>query len=376
MFKPKKWNISLIVLFILTITSLLGLLAFQNVQSMIKINLDDLFATKSLYYSRAWVELWVALSNGYGIWFEDKITNQDALNNNFQCSSNNQCGTEFIISNRSRTYLTNIPWNNQECIEENRFKLEEWESLIVPLFLDNRKLDIENSWEEFESILPSFKNNSANAWKNLSFDLFLEPIQTSWTDILLSFALGSWDYDLDRDVLFKIYTWINKVNASNLIDNFLYDTTPLYYKKDKTDKTKEIEIPIESKVSKFSQIPNFLVINYPTHCPDEPWKSDNLGDIIEIYGDWSFNCNCWKYEYSWDVNKCIDEDWIPFMPVIKRKLEFCLKVWENLQENGVATNAFLIDSQWKYWLQHISLQAIKKTALPSWLFSTAIDKSF
>lgn len=375
MLNHKKWNISLIVLFILAITSLLGLLAFQNVQSMIEVNADDLFATKSLYYSKAWVELWVALSNGYWIGFEDKVTNKNWVNKNFQCYSKNQCGTEFSISNRSRTYLTNIPWDNQQCTENNSFKLKEWESLIVPLFLDNRKLDPKIEWKEFESILPDFGDKP---WKNLSFDLFL-PNTVSWTDILLSFALGS-GAKIDRDILFKIYTWITQNKAIDLIDDFLYDTKPLYYKKDSDWNL--ILSWIESKVSKFSQFPNFLVINYPTHCP---WNSQNPEDIIKVSYDkkWDevYNCSCKQgFTYSWNINKCIyDKD-----PTVvfsersiykNRKLDFCLKIWENLQKNWVATTSYLIDSQWKYWSQHTSLQAIKKTALPSWLFNTAIQNA-
>ncbi len=367
----KKWNISLVVLFILTITSLLWLFAFQNIRSIIQINSDDLSATKSFYYAKAWVELWVALSNWYWIGFEDEVSQQDEVNQNFKCFGKGNCGTSFSISNRSRTYLTKIPSDNQKCSKENRFQLKEWESIVVPLFLDNRKLN-SNLGKEFESILPKFKDKY---WKNLGFELFLEWTQISWTDILLSFGLWSWHQSLDRDVLFKIYTWVKSASAENLIDEFLYDKIPLYYQKDSD--WNDVITPIPNKIEKFGQLSNFLVISYPTHCP---WNSENPKDILGIINkNWKedYNCKCKNdFKYSWDINQCIwDYQEAGKNKYFDRKLEFCLKVWENLQKDWVATTYYLIDSQGKLWTQQASLQAIKKTSLSSWLFNTAINKN-
>ncbi len=352
----KKWNISIIVLFVLAISSLLAILTFQNIKSIIQNNIENIFYQKSLYITKAWTELGLAISNWYWIWFEDKISQNGQINKNFNCKN---CWFDLNISNRSRNLITSIAWDQQECTQNNAIQLKQWDSFVLPLFVDQRKIS-KLDLNKYESILPYRNKNDEN------ISMILLNNNSSWVDLLLYFAIWKENYKPSiYDVIFKTYTWITKNKASFLITNFMYDTNNFNESQNSWNTT------IKNKIQKFWKYPNFLIIKNPTHCPS---NSLNPNQIIKITKNWQYNCKCPNnLVYSWNINACTTKNWeIVIWKKIDKSIKFCLKVWKNLQNIWVATNYFFIDSKWTFSNKQSSISAIKKIQLPSWIFNTAI----
>ncbi len=128
--KP-KWNISILVIFILLASSLLGVLAMNFVQSMIKQSATVYNYYQSYYLAKAGTEL--ALSEIWyrGIWFEQTFFSSGFVVENFRCGW--RCSFAYSLS-----WMTNVLsqqfWTSTWC--QTPFVLSKWESFILPLFFD------------------------------------------------------------------------------------------------------------------------------------------------------------------------------------------------------------------------------------------------
>ncbi len=129
--KP-KWNISILVIFVLLASSLLGVLAMNFVQSMMKQSATVYNYYQSYYLAKAWVELSLAELGHRGIGFEQTFSDASFLSGNFLCAG--RCSLTVGLS-WTATNLSQQFWTDNTC--QSPFVLSGWQSLIIPLFKDN-----------------------------------------------------------------------------------------------------------------------------------------------------------------------------------------------------------------------------------------------
>ena len=212
----------------------------------------------SYYFAKWWVELGLVASEEFGFWFEDAIQDtSNQLAQNFRVCENRAWPCSFVldISNRWYTVISDDPSNTTTCTSDNAFVLQEWESLILPLFVDTRSvLQTWEAWVAQQSILPEL-----DMWL-----MFPSVATNTWGyDIQLWFSPWSWHDEINRDILVQVYSWVwNSVDMRMFINDFLDDTTPSYQSDDLTQSDE-----ILSKRQKFGTLANFLAIQNPRKVP-------------------------------------------------------------------------------------------------------------
>lgn len=126
----KKWNISLLVLFVLVACSLLGIIAVQYTKHM-AIQTNQVYNYYKTYYLAKWgSEIGLSLMQLRWIWYSLDIEEN----------------SDFVKQNIStwNTFSLNIQWNwsiisnwypgDETC--SNPIKIYSWQSFILPLFID------------------------------------------------------------------------------------------------------------------------------------------------------------------------------------------------------------------------------------------------
>lgn len=138
--KNHKWNISLIMIFVLAIGAIMGLMSTNFLQNMIRETSSLKTSYQSYYLAKWWIELGNLAINRYDYWFEDTLHSGSALfTQNLLCGSN--CPIDVTISsliNSWRIWKESSPVLN--CTSDNAIWIEQWSSQIIPLFIDTRKL--------------------------------------------------------------------------------------------------------------------------------------------------------------------------------------------------------------------------------------------
>lgn len=129
----KKWNISILVIFVLLASALLGVLAMNFVQQMMKQS-ATVFNNYQSYYLAKWgVELGLAELSHRGIGFDHVLDSWNTLVSwNFLCAW--RCDLWFILSWTSNI-LSQKFWEASGC--QSPFVLMKGQSLLVPLFKGN-----------------------------------------------------------------------------------------------------------------------------------------------------------------------------------------------------------------------------------------------
>ena len=92
----KKGNISILVIFVLLASSLLGVLAINFVQSMMKQSATVYNYYQSYYLAKAGVELGLAELGHRGVGFEQIFSDPLFMSGNFLCAG--RCSMTFILS--------------------------------------------------------------------------------------------------------------------------------------------------------------------------------------------------------------------------------------------------------------------------------------
>ena len=155
----KKWNISILVIFVLLASSLLGVLSMTFVQQMMKQSAVVNSYYKAYYLSKAWIELWLTTIKYRGIWFNYAVNTWDAivLDNFFSGFnydlSTNISGTASLLSKKFRQE------NGSGC--QNPYILSGGDSLIVPLFRDAYVWPIAgmfDTWIQYQNLADLFKS--------------------------------------------------------------------------------------------------------------------------------------------------------------------------------------------------------------------------
>ncbi len=127
----KKGNISILVMFVLLASSLLGVLALSYIQQMMKSSSGITSYYKSYYLAKAGVELSLVEIKNRGIWFQTNLDGgSDFVIQNFLCGSHCKLTADIV---------GNSDWLSQSlesgCVHP--FVLAQKESLVIPLFKDD-----------------------------------------------------------------------------------------------------------------------------------------------------------------------------------------------------------------------------------------------
>lgn len=128
----KKGNISILVIFILLASSLLGILSMNFVQQMMKQSSVVNAYYKAYYISKGWLELGFAQIHHRGIGFDYMIaTGDNIVLDNLLCQPN--CSLSTLLSGTA-SLLSQKFWQGNTC--DSPYELSGGQSLIVPLFRD------------------------------------------------------------------------------------------------------------------------------------------------------------------------------------------------------------------------------------------------
>ncbi len=143
-FRNPKWNISILVIFVLLASSLIWILTMNFVKQMVSYTNDMYSYNKSYYYAKAGLELALVEIDNAGIGFSNKIeVGDDIFVDNFDC---NNCGFELEINWKTQ-HLSDKFWMWSGCDDDNAFVLGDGESMILPLFT---QAPIENNLAVFD----------------------------------------------------------------------------------------------------------------------------------------------------------------------------------------------------------------------------------
>lgn len=154
----KRWNISILVIFVLLASSLLGILSMNFVQQMMKQSAVVNSYYKTYYLSKAWIELWLTQIKHRGIGFDFTVNTWDAIvRENFFSGFNYSLSTTI---SGTASLLSKKFWQGSGC--EFPYVLSGGESLIVPLFRDNYTWPVAGSfasWINYQNLADLFKND-------------------------------------------------------------------------------------------------------------------------------------------------------------------------------------------------------------------------
>jgi len=133
--KNPKGNISILVIFILVASSVIGMLTMHFVQQLLHYNSTISNYYKSYYMTRAGLELSLSQISNRGVGFEYSVRTGDLIiQNNFKCYPN--CNFQTTIRWRS-TFLNQSPRVASGCDWKVAYVLSTGQSMIVPFFQDN-----------------------------------------------------------------------------------------------------------------------------------------------------------------------------------------------------------------------------------------------
>lgn len=226
----KKWNISILVIFVLLASSLLGVLSMNFVQQMMKQSAVVNAYYKTYYISKAWIELGLAQTTHRWIWFNYSLDTWSAVVlDNLLCQPN--CSLSTTLSGTS-SLLSKKFWQSTSC--DDPYVLSGGQSIILPLFRDMYVWWVRPSfvWEiHYQNLADLFKNDkiqiiTPNTPDMVNFGLLIlsgDDLHENWvffktwvlsTSSLNSFRVAFETYMAQIDPVFTNYYW-----SSQLIDH-------------------------------------------------------------------------------------------------------------------------------------------------------------
>lgn len=126
-----KWNISILIIFVLLISGLIGVLTMNFIKDMLGYTNDIYSYNKAYYQANAGMELALTEIDNAGIWFSNSIDLGDEIfSDNFDCID---CELEMNLEWKTQ-YLSDKFWLGNECGDDNKFVLLSGGSVVIPLF--------------------------------------------------------------------------------------------------------------------------------------------------------------------------------------------------------------------------------------------------
>lgn len=133
--KKYNWNISILVIFILLTSSLIGVIAIFFLKQLMTYSSSFYDHYKTYYIAKGWLELSLTQAKNHWIWFGYTIPYWSTVFSwTFGCIGGpTGCWFDTTILWES-DYLNKAFWMGTGCTKETAFSLTGWESIIVPLF--------------------------------------------------------------------------------------------------------------------------------------------------------------------------------------------------------------------------------------------------
>jgi len=227
----KSGNISILVIFVLLASSLLGILSMNFVQQMMQQSTIVNSYYKTYYLSKAWIELGLSEIKHRGIGFNYPVATGDRIIlDNFLCEPN--CSLSTILSGTA-ALLSSKFWQETDSGCAFPYLLGSGDSLIVPLFRDIYSwwvAGIFETWIVYQNLADLFKTDKIQI-TDISPDTV-----TFWLLILSGEELyengvffRSWSLDTPSLVAFRTafetymagvdQNFANRYWSSELIDN-------------------------------------------------------------------------------------------------------------------------------------------------------------
>ncbi len=177
----KKWNISILVIFVLLASSLLGILSMNFVQQMMKQSAVVHSYYTSYYLAKGGLEFWLSAISARGVGFEYAITSWSAL-----VLDNFRTGTNLSLSiSWTASLLSKNPRLSSGC--DYPYLLSGGQSIIVPLFRDGYTGDAEGVFTQSisgQNLADAFKQDAIiftpRGEGNMVFGLLL----LSWQELI------------------------------------------------------------------------------------------------------------------------------------------------------------------------------------------------
>lgn len=224
-----SWNISVLVLFLLVVSSLIGLMTISFIKQMIVYTASITQYYQSYYLANAWLELLLTKVKYRGLGYQEQLTSGDALVslNGFRCPANN-CAIQWSIV-AMNTELSAQPLQNTSCSADTAYVMKPGGSIIIPLFRDDGPSStLRKSQQSFTNIYvnPSFQFEFVG-WVpsriGLGFGLGSGAAsQLTEDDTMYLIASGTTNYDL------TLNEFISQKFKFSEFDNFLVINNPLW----------------------------------------------------------------------------------------------------------------------------------------------------
>lgn len=334
--KYRRGNVSILVMFIMIASALIGLLAMHFVQQMLKYSwvIHDYY--KSYYLANAGVEMWITESTLRGIGFSTNVASGSSFfKNNFLCDDENEnvCDLQMKVVGKTAMLGEKI-WIEkiEDCTKKNAFHLKQWENIILPLFTEQafstQKENIEN--------LDSMKNKDKTPEKR-GENLSNTTTYTSFSERNI------------EGIKLEIKEWSSKKA------NFWF----VAMEKEGKDWNQKLG-KLNSKVVYFKQ----LSINK---------LSSDLAPLI----NWQQGVFSWFVEVNW--KNVFQENFLYFMigNPNNTELAFCIQSPTSTFSDGqtlLPTQKFQISSLGTYHNDTIGLEAQYRQAIPSFFMNTQNNK--
>lgn len=230
----KEGNISILVIFVLLASGVIGILTMHFVRQIIQYNGSILSYYKSYYLARGGLELSLAQVTHRGIGFEYEVgTGDTILTENFDCKN---CGFVTTIHAKDK-YINAKPWLGTGCNDNTKIVVNPGESSIIPLHYDvyTETNNVSKSLREEENLDFTFKHDLRftydHQWERKS-DITLSLITDGEDMITQTYTDGDYDQNFTDFLHYIIATDSNRrKNTGNylLISNIRSDAAPLEF---------------------------------------------------------------------------------------------------------------------------------------------------
>lgn len=204
--KNKKWNISILVIFILLASSLIWILTSNYVRELLSYSDGISKYYKTYYISKWWLELALAQINNRGVWFQYTI------------SSWNDISYSNFLFTWASSFVSDVHWVDPKISKsfdqstwcKYPFSLSGGDSVVLPLFKD-----IFN-WSVADSLTWKIE------YRNLAFNLKYAKVKTD---------------DMNK----KINLWIIFLSGSDIHDQWFFFKSFLLNESSISDFIKQFE---------------------------------------------------------------------------------------------------------------------------------------
>ncbi len=222
--KRKSGNVSILVIFVLLASSLLGILSMNFVKQMMEQSAVVTAYYKSYYLAKAWIELWLSQISHRDVGFEYTVHTWDRIvRDNFFVGQEYELFTS--ISGTS-ALLSHQFWQSSGC--DHPYEIAPGESFILPLFRDSFAASVIDTFmpPSYTNLALLFKNNQITIDVKNGGEVTYGMLILSWSELALNGAffrpwtLSQWLDSFKDD--FERYL--------STIDASLYPTESLLYK--------------------------------------------------------------------------------------------------------------------------------------------------